>query len=238
MCIAGWEDENGPGVFSESPMPTYSAGCYADAMNLKAPILIGIAGGSGSGKTTICQRIEQSLGQDCLTLSCDHYYRSQNHLTEEQRAEVNYDHPDTLDLLLLQQQLSQLKSGQRIELPQYCFSTHTRQSHSVELSPSSVVLVEGILIFTSIELRRNLDLLIFVDAPNEVRFHRRLQRDTSERGRTASSVRRQWDRTVAPMYDQFVEPAKKLSDLIVNTERDNRQTLQILVAGIKALAEQ
>ncbi|HHC08826.1 MAG TPA: uridine kinase [Actinobacteria bacterium] len=180
------------------------------------PLVIAIAGGSGSGKTTIAERVVAAVGEDVAQLvPHDAYYRDQSHLPMEQRAAVNYDHPDALENELLVEHLVELRAGRSIERPVYDFAEHTRAAERVVVRPSPVLIVEGILVLAVGELRPLFDLRIYVDTDADLRLLRRLRRDTVERGRTVESVLDQYERTVRPMHLQFVEPSKRYADLIV-----------------------
>lgn len=196
-------------------------------------IFIGIAGGTGSGKTTIARQIEQALpGGTCAMLDHDAYYRDLAHLPFEQRAETNFDHPDALENELLARHLELLRAGEAIDKPVYDFSTHTRSNEVVRIVPSPVVILEGILVLADPALRRQLDVKLFVDTDSDVRLMRRIRRDMSERGRTFDEVRAQYYRTVRPMHIAFVEPSRRNADLIVPEGGDNRVAVGMLVRAI------
>ncbi len=180
------------------------------------PLIIGMAGGSGSGKTTIAHAVIEAVGQDSVALiQHDAYYRDLNHLTLEERAAVNFDHPDSLETDLLVAHLELLRAGQSIDRPVYDFSTHTRTDRTVRVVPEHVVIVEGILVLAEPDLRRAMDLRIYVDTDADLRLLRRLQRDLIERQRTIESVLEQYMTTVRPMHLQFVEVSKRYADIIV-----------------------
>ncbi|CAM9523710.1 unnamed protein product, partial [Sphacelaria rigidula] len=173
------------------------------------PILVGIAGGSGSGKTTLSRAIVSALGAENVTYIChDYYYRDLSHLAVEERATQNFDHPDALETILMVEQLAQLKAGGEVDLPSYDFSSHTRAPATVRTVAKKVIIVEGILIFCEPELRKLLDVKIFVDTEADIRFIRRMQRDIAERNRTAGDVVVQYMETVRPMHELFVAPSK------------------------------
>ena len=179
------------------------------------PITIGVAGGTGSGKTTVAEAILRRVGfQHIAFLQHDAYYKDQGHLAPEERAKVNYDHPDSLDNELLIEHLKALQAWQPIEVPIYDFTTHTRTSKTRRVEPQPVILVEGILIFAVPELRELMDVKIYVDTDADIRFIRRLQRDIAERGRTMESVIEQYLATVRPMHLEFVEPSKRYACLL------------------------
>lgn len=180
------------------------------------PLIIGMAGGSGSGKTTIAEAIVDAVGTDYVTLvQHDAYYRDLAHLTLEERVRENFDHPDSLETDLLISHLEALRRDEAIKRPVYDFSTHTRTADTVRVDPDLVVIVEGILVLTESELRSLMDLRIYVDTDADLRLVRRLRRDILERGRTVDSVLRQFESTVRPMHLQFVEPSKRYADFIV-----------------------
>ena len=204
------------------------------------PLMIGVARGSGSGKTTICRQLADRFGAAALVLSSDNYYRSQSHLSPAARAEVNFDHPDAIDFQLLADHLAEIRNGKAVEVPQYDFTTHTRHQHSANLDAPPILLVEGILLFVHDEVRQHFDLTIFVNAASETRYQRRLARDMEERGRTAESVEAQWKNTVVPMYDRFVAQTQRQVQMIINTDNDIRQDmdlLTILADGIRGSLE-
>lgn len=204
--------------------------------SLPVPIVIGIAGGSGSGKTTVAQEILNRVGPARIAyLPHDAYYRDLSGLPPAQRAEVNFDHPNALETELLIQHILQLKHYQPIELPVYDFSVHTRTAQTVLIKPQRVIMVEGILIFAEPELRKLFDIRIFVDTDSDLRFIRRLQRDLSERGRTTESVIHQYLKTVRPMHLEFVEPSKRYADIIIPEGGFNLPALDMVVARIEEM---
>jgi len=201
------------------------------------PVVVGIAGGTGSGKTTVAAEIAQRLGEEhLLHLQHDSYYRSlPASMPLAERAKTNFDHPDALETSLLVQHLKLLLAGKAVRVPKYDFATHQRQGDEVK-EPAQIILVEGILIYSDEELRQMLDIKIFVDTESDVRFIRRLQRDISERGRDVNSVVDQYQQTVRPMHIQFVEPSKRHADLIIPTGY-NSVALSMVVARLEALLE-
>jgi uridine kinase len=200
------------------------------------PLVIGIAGGSGSGKTTVAQTILQRVGPDRISfLQHDAYYKDLSGLPPVQRAEVNFDHPNSLDNELLIRHIQQLKKGKVVEVPIYDFSTHSRTERTFNVFPRSVILVEGILIFAETSLRELFDVKIFVDTDSDLRFIRRLQRDIAERGRTTESVIRQYLSTVRPMHMDFVEPSKRYADVIIPEGGFNTAALDMVVARIETM---
>jgi uridine kinase len=201
------------------------------------PIVIGVAGGSGSGKTTVVRRIVDSLGDDQVTvLEHDRYYRDRNDLRLEERAALNYDHPDALETDLMVQHLLTLKSGQPIEAPVYDFARHARTALTARLLPRRAIIVEGMLIFADAPLRKLMDIKVFVDTDGDTRVIRRLQRDVAERGRTMASVIDQYLGTVKPMHLEFVEPSKRYADLIVPVGGHNAVAVDLLLSLIRGVA--
>ncbi len=202
----------------------------------KSPLVIGIAGGTGSGKTTVANVILQRAGAHNIAyLPHDAYYKDLSVLTANQRHEVNFDHPDSLDTPLLVEHVRQLKSGNAIEMPVYDFKTHSRTSQTATILPQPVIVVEGILIFAEPELRELFDVRIFVDTDADIRFIRRLQRDIAERGRSTESVINQYIHTVRPMHLEFVEPSKRYADVIIPEGGLNVVAMDLVVARIQAL---
>jgi uridine kinase len=201
-------------------------------------LIIGVAGGSGSGKTTVAHTIIERVGGDRIALiQHDAYYRDQSNIPLELRALVNYDHPDALETELLIQHLHALRAGQAIQVPVYDFAQFTRTAQTTRVEPRPVVLVEGILIFVDPALRSLFDIKIYVDAPADLRFIRRLQRDLTERKRTPESVIRQYLETVRPMHIEFVEPTKRFADLILPEGGFNPVAIDVLVARVRAMLE-
>ncbi len=200
------------------------------------PLVIGIAGGSGSGKTTVAQEILNRVGPSRIAyLPHDAYYRDLSGLPPVQRAEVNFDHPNSLENELLIRHVLQLKDSQPVELPIYDFSIHTRTEKTILIKPQPVIMVEGILIYAEPELRQLFDIRIFVDTDSDLRFIRRLQRDLTERGRTTESVIHQYLKTVRPMHLEFVEPSKRYADVIIPEGGFNTAALDMVVARIEEM---
>jgi uridine kinase len=205
----------------------------------RTPLVIGVAGGSGSGKTTVVRRIIESIGNDQVTvLEHDRYYRDRNDLRLEERASLNYDHPDSLETDLLVHHLHELRARRAIEVPTYDFARYARQSVTVPAFPRKAIIVEGILIFTDAALRELMDVKVFVDADDDTRFIRRLQRDIAERGRTVASVIEQYLGTVKPMHLEFVEPSKRYADIIIPLGGHNTVAIDMLLTLIRGLASQ
>jgi uridine kinase len=199
------------------------------------PLTIGVAGGSGSGKTTVVQALTKAVGPDRVAfLPHDAYYREYNHLSLEERTSINWDHPDALDTELLVQHLSLLVSGHAIERPVYDFRTYSRLTQCERVEPRPVIIVEGILILAEPALRSLLDIKIYVDTDPDIRFIRRLQRDMHERERSVPSIIEQYLKTVRPMHLEFVEPSKRYADLIIPEGGYNRVAIDMLVARVKA----
>jgi uridine kinase len=202
----------------------------------RAPVVIGVAGGSGSGKTTVVRRIVDSLGPEhVVVLEHDRYYRDRNDLRLEERAALNYDHPDSLETSLLVQHLEALKAGQPIEVPLYDFTSHARRGDTQRMQPRRAIIVEGILIFADRALRDVMDIKVFVDADADTRFIRRLQRDVAERGRTMDSVIEQYQGTVKPMHFEFVEPTKRYADLIIPVGGHNAVAVDLMLSLVRSL---
>jgi uridine kinase len=198
------------------------------------PFVIGIAGGTGSGKTTVARRIYESLHLDsAIFLDQDSYYRDLGHLALEERGRLNFDHPDALDNELLIAHLQQLIAREPIEKPTYDFTAHTRAVATVRVEPRDVVLVEGILLFVEPRLRELFDLKIFVDAEADVRFIRRLQRDLEHRGRALKAVIEQYLSTVRPMHFEFVEPSKRWADVILPRGGNNLAGIHVIAARVR-----
>ena len=204
---------------------------------MPAPLVIGVAGGSGSGKTTVINHIVESIGDDQVTvLEHDRYYRDRNDLRLEERAALNYDHPDSLETDLLVEHVLALRDGQAVQVPVYDFARHARQEATEAVVPRKAIIVEGILIFTDPALRKLMDVKVFVDADTDTRFIRRLQRDTTERGRTVASVIEQYLGTVKPMHLEFVEPSKRYADIIIPVGGHNAVAIDMLLTLIRSLA--
>jgi uridine kinase len=196
--------------------------------------MLGIAGGTGSGKTTIAARIAEAVpAADVTLIEHDAYYRDLSHLPAAARDEINFDHPDALDTELLIRQLSSLREGLAVEVPCYDFATHTRKASARRVSPTPLVVVEGILVLADARLRALFDLKIYVDTDADMRLLRRLQRDIEERGRTFDSVREQYYGSVRPMHLQFVEPSKRWADVIVPEGGENRAAIELLVSKVE-----
>jgi uridine kinase len=202
-----------------------------------ASFVIGVAGGSGSGKTTVVRRIVDSLGPEQVTLlDHDRYYRDRNDLRLEERAALNYDHPDALETDLLVKHVRELKAGRTVDVPQYDFTRHARLSETETFQPRRALIVEGILVFTDAALRDLMDIKVFVDTDSDTRFIRRLQRDVAERGRTMESVIDQYQSTVKPMHLEFVEPSKRYADVIIPLGGHNTVAVDLLLTMLRSVA--
>ena len=202
------------------------------------PVVVGVAGGTGSGKTTVAREILRRAGTDQISLiQHDAYYKDLSDLPPAQRAMQNFDHPDALDNGLLIAHLKELKAERAVEIPVYDFTTHTRTAETVRVKPHRVILVEGILLFADEALRQLMDVKIYVDTDSDIRFIRRLQRDIAERGRTMESVIRQYLATVRPMHQEFVEPSKRYADVIIPEGGFNEVATEMIAARIRALLE-
>jgi uridine kinase len=184
--------------------------------NSSFPFVIGVAGGSGSGKSTVTQEVLASFGTDVVSVVMqDDYYCDQSHLTPEVRRKTNYDHPEAFDWPLLVQHVQALRSGEAIEMPEYDFTIDNRSNKTIHVKPAPVIVIEGLFALYDADLRKMMSLKIFVDTAPDVRFIRRLQRDTAERGRAVDSVVSQYMETVRPMHKQFIEPTKRYADVIL-----------------------
>jgi uridine kinase len=202
-------------------------------------IIIGVAGGSGSGKTTVSEFILDRVGMEQIAyIQQDSYYRDLSHLPYEERIQVNFDHPDALETDLLIHHLTALRDGLAVDVPLYDYTRYTRTGQTRRVEPRRVILVEGILIFAEKALRDLFDVRIFVDADADIRFIRRLQRDLGERGRTTESVVRQYLGTVRPMHLEFVEPSKRYADVIIPEGGFNTVALDMIVARVAALVRE
>ena len=199
------------------------------------PLLIGIAGGSGSGKTTISRKVlERLTGVSAQLFQLDHYYRDLAHLEPAERDKVNFDHPDSLEMDLLAKHIEALADGKAIDRPTYEFASHTRSSKVARLEPTDVIIIDGIFALYSPEIRKHLACSVFVDVSDDVRFIRRLRRDVDERGRTNDGVIKQYLATVKPMHDQYVAPTKYQADLVVQWDNFNDRTIDMLTKMIRS----
>ncbi|MDK2817972.1 MAG: uridine kinase [Spirochaetota bacterium] len=202
-------------------------------------IVIGIAGGTASGKTTIAQAIERSFSRnEVVILRQDNYYNSQDHITLEERLSTNYDHPNAFDFELLRDHLKLLSEGKIIEQPIYNFTTHTRSSNTHKIIPSRVIILEGILSFADNSLMDLMDIKVFIDTEADLRFIRRLLRDTVERGRTIEQSINQYLATAKPGHDQFIEPSKKKADIIIPYTDHNTVAIDMLIDHVRYIVSQ
>jgi uridine kinase len=203
------------------------------------PLLIGIAGGTGSGKSTVAAKIAQGLPPESVaTLDHDSYYRDLSHLSPEARAGVNFDHPDALDNDLLVEHLGALREGRAVEVPVYDFRTHARLAERRPIEPRRFIIVEGILVFVEARVRDLLDVKIFVDTDADIRVFRRIRRDIEQRGRTFQSIREQYYATVRPMHLQFVEPSKRWADLIIPEGGENLIAVDLILGKLRHVLAQ
>lgn len=200
-------------------------------------IVIGIAGGTGSGKTTLIDRIKEEFGQEITVLCHDYYYKAYDHLTLEQRKKLNYDHPNAFETDLLIEHINALKEGKSVCIPVYDFSSYDRTDETIRINPAKVIIVEGILIFENKKLLDLFDIKVFIDTDADVRIIRRIVRDVKERGRSLDSVINQYLTTVKLMHEQFVEPSKKYADIIIPEGGFNMVALDMLNQRIKALLD-
>jgi uridine kinase len=199
--------------------------------------VVGVAGGTGSGKTTIAEHIVEALPQEHVcVMQHDNYYRDRPELSYDERSQLNFDHPESLETELLIQHLARLKGGEPIAMPIYDFKTHRRLPNTTALTPRKIIVVEGILVFVDEQLRSQLDLKLFVDTPSDIRVFRRIRRDLEQRGRTFQSIREQYYATVRPMHLQFVEPSKAYADLIIPEGGRNRVALDLILAKLTSVA--
>lgn len=200
-------------------------------------IVIGIAGGTGSGKTTITRKIVQHFGGDVSVIYHDNYYKAHHNMSYAERAKLNYDHPDAFDTELLIEDLKKLRRGEAVQCPTYDYTVHDRSDRTVTVKPAKVIVVEGILIFQSIELCRLMDIKIYVDTDADVRILRRIVRDVRDRGRSLDSVVNQYLTTVKPMHEQFVEPSKRKADIIIPEGGHNQVALEMVLERVRAHIE-
>ena len=200
-------------------------------------MVIGIAGGTGSGKTTITRKLVQNFGPDVSVINHDNYYKAHHNMPYEERAKLNYDHPNAFDTDLLVEAVKELKQGRSVTCPVYDYTIHDRSSETITIKPARVIIVEGILIFENRELCDQMDIKIYVDADADVRILRRIVRDVRDRGRSLDSVINQYLSTVKPMHEQFVEPSKRNADIIVPQGGHNRVALEMVMERVRAHLE-
>lgn len=205
-------------------------------MSVNLPVVIGIAGGSGSGKTTVLDHIIREFGSDPIAvLDHDAYYHDLSHLSPEKRARFNFDHPDALETELMRTHLDRLTDGEEIDKPLYDFRTHTRRDETETIEPRPVIIIEGILVLAESMLAEQMDIKIYVDAADDIRLMRRIRRDMQERGRSIEGVLRQYERTVRPMHLEFVEPSKREADIIIPRGGHNHVATQMVMSRIHEL---
>lgn len=198
------------------------------------PLIIGVGGGSGSGKTTVVRHILNGIGEDNIQLlQHDSYYRDLSHLPLDERKKQNFDHPASLETELMIRHVDALKNGYKVEVPVYDFTAHARSEETERITPKDIILLDGILIFTEPELRKQMDIKIFVDTDGDVRLLRRIKRDIMERGRELKGVMNQYERYVRPMHLEFVEPSKRYADIIIPRGGENRVALDMVIATIR-----
>ncbi len=202
---------------------------------MKSPIIIGIAGGTGSGKTTLVKKLYSELHDEVVRLCHDHYYKSYDHMPYEDRTKLNYDHPNAFETDMFMLHLNQLKKGHSIQRPIYNFIKHARENETITIMPKKVIIVEGILIFENIDLTNLFDIKVYVDTDADVRFIRRLMRDVKERGRKLESVVHQYLSTVKIMHEEFVEPSKRYADIIIPEGGYNEVAVSMLLDRIRNL---
>ncbi len=205
-------------------------------MSVSVPVVIGIAGGSGSGKTTVLNHIIREFGSDPIAvLEHDAYYHDLSHLSPEKRSRFNFDHPDALETALMREHLDRLIAGETIEKPVYDFTTHTRRDETETVESRPVIIVEGILVLAESQLREQMDIKIYVDAADDIRLMRRIRRDMEERGRSIGGILQQYERTVRPMHLEFVEPSKREADVIIPRGGHNHVAIQMVMSRIQDL---
>lgn len=201
------------------------------------PIIIGITGGSGSGKTTIAHEIANQIEANdrIVIMTQDSYYKDNTGLPMSERQKINYDHPNAFDMPLLEAQLNQLLHRKPIEMPNYDFTEHTRSDKTVHINPADIIILEGILVLFNEEIRNLMDIKVYVDTDDDIRFIRRLERDMKERGRSLDSVINQYLTTVKPMYHQFIEPTKRYADIIIPEGGENNVAIDMLTTKVRSV---
>lgn len=197
--------------------------------------VVGIAGGSASGKTTIVSQIKEAFGDDIVVISHDSYYKAHDELPFDERSRLNYDHPNSFDTELMVEDIKKLKNNQEIDVPVYDYTIHNRTDQTVHVIPKKVIIVEGIFILENADLRDMMDIKVFVETDADERLMRRIRRDVSERGRSVDSILNQYAQTVKPMHEQFVEPSKKYADLIIPRGGENLTGINILMEHLKSM---
>ena len=205
---------------------------------MKDVVVIGVAGGTGSGKSTLVKRLQEAFRNDDVATIChDFYYKAHPELTYEERTKLNYDHPDAFDTWLMVEHIKALKEGKAVECPTYSFVEHNRTDETLPVKPSKVIIVDGILIFENEELRNIMDIKVYVDTDADVRLARRILRDVRERGRSMESVISQYTSTVKPMHEQFVEPSKRYADVIIPEGGFNSVAVSMLIQNIRSIVD-
>ena len=205
---------------------------------MKDVVVIGVAGGTGSGKSTLVKRLQEAFRNDDVATIChDFYYKAHPELTYEERTKLNYDHPDAFDTWLTVEHIKALKEGKSVECPTYSFVEHNRTEETLPIKPSKVIIVDGILIFENEELRNIMDIKVYVDTDADVRLARRILRDVRERGRSMESVISQYTTTVKPMHEQFVEPSKRYADVIIPEGGFNSVAVSMLIQNIRSIVD-
>lgn len=203
---------------------------------MNKPLIIGVAGGTASGKTSVSRILYDAFSDRTITLlRQDDYYKDQSHMTLEERVKTNYDHPLSMDSDLLVSHLKKLMSGESVEKPTYDYAQHTRSNVTEKIEPTKIIIVEGLFVLEEVQIRELLDIKVFVESDDDIRFIRRLLRDTVERGRTMDSVISQYIGSVKPMHEQFVEPTKKYADIIVPDGKTNTVALDLLITKINSI---
>lgn len=203
---------------------------------MRKPIIIGVTGGTGSGKTTVTRKIIEEFGDVSLAyIPQDAYYKDQSHLTMDERVLTNYDHPFAFDNDLLSEHVRQLLDGQAVQMPVYDFTQHNRAEESIRVEPKEVIIIEGILIFSDKELRDLMDIKVFVDTDDDIRIIRRIKRDMAERGRSLDSIIDMYTSIVKPMHEQFIEPTKKFADIIIPEGGSNNVAIDLMTTKIRSI---
>ena len=197
--------------------------------------IVGIAGGTASGKTTIVRKIKENFGDDIVVINHDSYYKAHNDLSYEDRSKLNYDHPDSFDTQMMIEDVKKLKNNEEVDIPVYDFSVHNRADATVHIVPKNVIILEGILVLENKELRDLMDIKVFVDTDADERLMRRIRRDMVERARSIESILNQYADTVKPMHEQFIEPSKKYADIIIPRGGENLTGINILQQHIKSM---
>ncbi len=205
---------------------------------MKDVVVIGVAGGTGSGKSTLVKRLQEAFKNDDVATIChDFYYKAHPELSYEERTKLNYDHPAAFDTDMLVEHIRQLKEGKNVECPVYSFVEHNRTTETLPVAPSKVIIIDGILIFENEELRDMMDIKVYVDTDADLRLARRILRDVRERGRSMESVISQYTKTVKPMHEQFVEPSKRYADVIIPEGGFNSVAVSMLIQSIRSIVE-